>query len=438
MGLWKKLRAMLGGERGDLGERGGLARPPSPQALFSAQVAGAARKVPGVVSVSENATDFSLAVRCRDPNGDGDKDFVMYLGNYFAETRDLDPDRRAARIDFFVTTLTGLTSDAPGWDEAQERLVPLVRASSLYVGVPTGDGDDDDDASKNLLRRPFVPFLIECAAIDSETSFRMVGPSEAAAWGVPVDAVFAAARENAARCFGPDDVELYDEDAPYPLFHVGKNDTYESSRLLLPGWLASFAGRVHGRPVAAVPERSTLLVGGDGDERCLRRLAEAAQAEYGASPRSISPALYTVDGAGRVVPLVLPADHPQAHQVALGHVTLAVAEYQAQTERLQAAVGEDVFVAAYKGIDPKQGAPFGYTTWAQDVATLLPRADVVFLGVGAEHDETLRVSWDALLELAGDCLQPVPDLDPPRWRTVGWPAPAVLDQLRDRARASGP
>jgi hypothetical protein len=41
-----------------------------------------------------------------------------------------------------------------------------------------------------------------------------------------------------------------DEDAPYATWLVSSNDMYESSRLLLPGWLASFGGKVSGRPVA--------------------------------------------------------------------------------------------------------------------------------------------------------------------------------------------
>src|SRR6185369_15379006 len=105
---------------------------------------------------------------------------------------------------------------------------------------------------------------------------------------------------------------IYDDRVDYPLWHVARDDSYESSRLLLPAWLASFAGKVKGKPVAVVPHRSCVVVGGDGDHACLRRLIEFARREYEASPRAISPALYTVDAGGALAPLVLPGDHPLA------------------------------------------------------------------------------------------------------------------------------
>jgi hypothetical protein len=396
--------------------------PPTPQELFAGEMTAAIERLPGIGGITRNAADYSIRVKRVGEDGE----HTIFLHNAFLETRDMSPEQRAAYLQRFVSVLGGKV-DEPDWAGAQERLVPVLRASSMSV-------DAIPDLDKRPLRRPFVPFLIEAAALDFETSFLLVSPAMAATWKVGTDELFAAARENAARCFRDGDVELYDESAPYPLWHVARDDTYQSSRLLLPGWLASFAGRVAGRPVAIVPDRSTLIVGGDGDERCLRRLIETARAEYRSSPRRISLGLYTPAPDGGVVPLTLPPEHALAGPVALGHVALAIHEYGVQQKDLQARVGDDLYVATCDGIDPKQGLPFSYTTWTEQVSALLPEADYVMIGVGAagQNLTILRVPWNTVQETAPGCLVREAGIDPPRWRTVRWPDPPAIAALRAR------
>jgi hypothetical protein len=221
------------------------------------------------------------------------------------------------------------------------------------------------------------------------------------------------------------------------LWHVSRDDSYESSRLLLPGWLASFATKVKGRPVAIAPHRSFVLVGGDGDEACLERLIETARREYEASPRNVSPGLYTVDAGGAVVPLVLAGDHRLASQVALGHVLLASTEYQAQQQSLQQKYGDDLFVASYRGVQLEGGELLSYTTWTEGVASLLPQADQIAFVIdpGGAAPRAFRVPWRLAAARVGDCLVLEPGIDPPRWRTARWPAPAILAELEGDALA---
>jgi len=267
--------------------------------------------------------------------------------------------------------------------------------------------------------------------IDADDSIGYLTQSELEEWKVDAGAAFRAAHETAAAAFSAGDVRPYGSEPGFALWHVAKDDSYESSRLLMPGWLADFAGRVSGRTVAIVPSRSRVIVGGDGDEACLRALIDAAKREYLASPRSISPALYTVDGGGTVVPLVLPAGHPLAAEVALGHVSLAANEYKIQQDLLQQKLGDGVFVASYEATR-KGELVSSYTTWAKDVPSLLPEvADIVMGSSGADR---LIVPWQLALSLAGDALRREPGLDPPRWRTVHWPDEATLARLRAAAK----
>jgi hypothetical protein len=55
------------------------------------------------------------------------------------------------------------------------------------------------------------------------------------------------------------------------------------------------------------------------------------------------------------------------------------------------------------------------------------------------HDEARGETWSAIVkwndvqELAGDCLERVPDCDPVRYRTVRWPTAEVVAELRRRS-----
>jgi hypothetical protein len=415
MSLWSKLRRLFspGAPPGEV----------TSQQLFTAEVVAAARGLLVKATVVEQPAEFALLIQTR--TGPENK---VFLTNLFAETRDLAPADRAARIQRFLRPLEQPPVDRADWASVREHLVPLLRTSTHALGSP--------DVAATLLRRPVWPFLIECVGVDAEDSFQLVASAQLTTWNQTAEAVFTAARENAARHFGQGDSKIYDDRLPYPLWHVSRDDSYESSRLLLPGWLASFTGKVKGRPVAIVPHRSFVLVGGDGDEACLQRLIESARREYEASTRAVSPALYTVDDAGAVVPLTLASDHPLASQVAIGHVLLASHEYGAHREVLQRRHGEAVFVSSYVGIQRKDGSVSSYTTWTKDVPSLLPRAhEIAFvIDPGQLSSRMYRVSWERALARLGEALVPVPDVDPPHWSTSGWPDEKLLAELEAEER----
>jgi hypothetical protein len=406
MSLWSRIKGALGSAQ---------AEPATAEELFTVEVETALGALPFVGRVTRQP-EFSLAIES------GGSTRRMFLANIFGETRDLSPADRAERIRRFVAIIAEPKDDDPSWSEVGERLVPVLRGATGFIRTGA-------DAPLQPIRRRFVPFLIECVGLDSEHSFSFVNPKMLAKWSVDAGAVFAAARENGARCFGDGDVARHPSEGSSAVWRVARDDSYETSRLILPGWLAGFAGKVTGRPVAIAPSRSTLMVGGDGDEGCLRQLVETARREFEAAPRRISPALYTVDDGGAVVPLVLPADHPLAADVAVGHVMLATYEYRQQQERLQEQLGEDIFVASYTGVRRQEGAVFSYATWTKDVPSLLPRTDKIAF-TGFDGDEVLLVPWQAAADLVADCLALDPGHDPPRWRTDRWPDAVTIEKLR--------
>ncbi len=216
----------------------------------------------------------------------------MFLGNLFQESREDAPEEKLARIQRFLSTLTTEVSDS--WEEAAPRLVPLVRLATFGVGLGVIP-----------LSRPFVPFVRVLIGVDSEHSVAIVDRTRVDEWEQSVETIFAMALSTLAQHVRDDDIEPYDPEAEYPIWHVTRGDSYECSRLALPGFLESFRGRVSGNPIAIVPNRSTLIVSGDGDARAIARLARSAEAEFIASSRAVSAAVYTVDASGDVVPFHL-------------------------------------------------------------------------------------------------------------------------------------
>src|SRR5262249_7713443 len=231
------------------------------------------------------------------------------------------------------------------WEEARPRLVPVLRsASSFIVG----------DRLLPAVRRVFLPFLYEAVVLDQETTMQYVTESHFKRWGVREDEIFETARRRLDSC----DHSIAPYQAGSALWRVATDDDYQSSRLVLADWLGSFEGKVKGRPVAIVPDRQTLVVGGEGAAARLAGLLALAEEKAEASPRPLSTVLYTLGDKPAVVPLELPQDHPLAGRLRHAQILFEGTEYHRQKEHLDAVFDRDqvdIFVASYGAIRGKDG-----------------------------------------------------------------------------------
>ncbi len=423
MGFWGKL----------FGRKSSTATavPPAPSTTWTVeprealmrQVETLVRMDPAVEKVTRRTADYGLDITRAGSDG------TFFLDNLFADTRELAPEQRVEVIQRYLRSLWQESPDALPWEQAREQLLPVLRTSTFGKSL---QAKTETEPERELVGRRTLPFMSELLVLDLPESAMFVQRRHLEKWGVDEDAAFAAAHENLARL--PDDgVELYDDEHG-PLWTVDTNDTYETSRLLRPGFLASFAGRVEGRPIAILPERSTLLIGGDARPELVSRLIVSAEREYGAASRCLTPALYTVDDAGRVVPYVRPGKDTLAHQVRLSHIQLALAEYNAQKEvltTLHQARDIDVFVATYSAMARKRDEfPVSWCVWPLGVDSLLPVADMIAVHLSEDSDEFFTVPWAEALRIVGDAITPVPEQWPPRYRVTQAPSPEVLARLR--------
>jgi hypothetical protein len=257
-----------------------------------------------------------------------------------------------------------------------------VRPCIFASGATPGTG-----LVSSFVARGFAPFLDAMLVVDTPSSIGYVSRATLEKWPVDENEAFAAALRNLATQ-ATAQLERY-SDTHGPVWHLPGEDVYATSRLLLPGWLASMRGRIDGRVLAIIPERSTLLIGGDADPELVRWLAEAAQREFASSVRSLSPAVYTLDAwAARVVPYTPDRTSGTATMVRVGHAILRARTYEEQKNELDAYYeknGVDLFVASATLMRLEDGRPYDYCVWTEGVEAVLPVTDVVVAGGGAKR-----------------------------------------------------
>ncbi|MFJ4653640.1 hypothetical protein ACIP5Y_20435 [Nocardia sp. NPDC088792] len=373
----------------------------------------------GIADVEYDPAKFSVR------QGDGRN---IYLGNLFHECEGAPESDRERMIDRFLEAMTGSEITPDDWAAARPLLRPVLRPATYGI---------DDGAALSLLSRPALPFVSEFVVLDLPRTRAYVSLDRVREWNIDPAEVFAVARANLATVARPG----VPDPSKFVRF-IDTGDSYFGSWLLVPGWLASYAGDGH-RPVAFIPDDDTLLIVPD-DPDLLAKVYESVEEQYRESARHISPQGYTVDEHGTVVPLdELPA-HPARTRALRARAGLAATEYVAQTRFLTAKLDSDLDLLPFSDIEPAYVAPVDFRNTASGPATttvcgagveyLLPETDYVYFvrrDDEGEIDLICTVPFDAVVEILG--LVPVPGLHPPRFELRRWPDDAALARLRERA-----
>jgi len=401
---------------------------------FLEHVLERARAAGGVESASPMDGVFGLEVRLAGES----EARMLFLDNLFGDTLDVSPDERDRRVGIFVQAMCARAEEDVDWEEAKDRLLPVIRSVSYLslARVPM-----DRDKPVGLVSRGLAPFVRVGVALDSELTMRMVKDDDLGTWSKTAGQVIDQAIDNLGEAeTAVKRLELPDGSA---VFQVVSDDSYESSRLAVPGWLASFADKVNGRPIAVIPERAQCIVTGDGSPAAVRYLLEVGEREWSSSARAISPAPYTSTDDGAVVPYR--TDGELGHEIARAHVLLLLREYQEQGEILEERFEEDdvdLWVAKPFAVSGKDG-PVTMSVWPEGVEGLLPVVDR--LVVQKEEGDKIRfvtVAWKDAVRLGAAHLKQEEGLEPPRWRLSGFPsaselaameAVAIEVDLRDQA-----
>jgi len=375
-----------------------------------------------VASIAEGSGLFADVVR--DPErfglllGRDGRTHAVSLDNVYVGTQHLPPSQRHKELGQWLDVMTQRYEPVADWADAREHLRPLLRTPG-FLATSTLSGQRED-----FVVAPFTPMLRLVLGFDLPHTTAFVRQTDLARWGVSAELALSVAMENLADASG-DGISLADVPSPFPIWQVGSGDGYEASRLALPGWLASFAERVQGNPIAVVPHRHVVFVTGDASSDAVAALAGIAHDGFETQAGPLSPRVYTLARDGETIePLAVERGHPEYAHLEEARHWLTVSEYAEQGEVLH-------------GLDPKGPAAAGIvvtrrtqggvtslvssTLWLRDVDALLPETDVVTLQDGSDEREVL---WHELIARWPGCLEQIEHADPPRWRTVRWPEEA--------------
>jgi hypothetical protein len=388
----------------------------SPQNRFAREVLAELHRV-GIPETTYEPDDF--AIRYRKAPDDGD-DGQVFLHNVYRETRDCSRDERRERVRNLIANVVRRTALPQGWANSQALLRPVLRSASFGRAVLSAD--------MALVSRPALPFLHEFVVIDQPSAMAYVTHEHRQQWDVPVAEIFATAQANLARLSVTPITPASRERAM--LRFVDSGDDYFTSRLLLRDWVAMLGDSLGGQPVIFAPDRDNLIALRYEPE-VLPTLFQLVEREYQSAARSLSPQAYTVASSGAIVPLAVPEADPLAGAVRRAGTVLASSEYDAQSEWMSQKY-TDLFVAACTVVQRPDGSLFTVASWADGVESLLPQADFVAFTGGAGGP--FFVAWPAVVDEVD--LEPVLDVDPARYRVLGWPQASTMERLR--ARASQP
>ncbi len=229
--------------------------------------------------------DFQL-----DEKGIRGRNRVVFLGNLHREIREA-PAHCAGIIQHFVQGL-GQSVELPlgeeTWDEAQARLLPLLKPRS-YI--------ETNSATRNSLISEWLADVVICYALRTKDIFRFVTTADLGRWQTDAQALHDLAIANLSRLAWPTKLEGARQRDGGRVIVITTSDGLASSRLLHPELHRLFCGPLGSPFRAGIPDRDTLVVYTDRrqirqqTERQLRK--DHRTSSYPITPR---PFLVTPDG----------------------------------------------------------------------------------------------------------------------------------------------
>ena len=202
----------------------------------------------------------------------GDENRVsVHLDNTVADCRAI-PERCEDTVARLASALEdGIRSASRGPEPAAVR---ALLKSSDWPDERRRDAPEAND----LVTRPFLGDLHIVYVEDRPDSIVMLTPSALSSLALDLPGVHALALENLSTACA----DFSHEGVPgTPLRRLVAGDSYEASRLLLPGSWRALAGAVEGALVVAAPARDEVLFGAEADVAALRRHAAERHATLG-------------------------------------------------------------------------------------------------------------------------------------------------------------
>lgn len=353
---------------------------------------------------------------------DQDAHHIWYLSNAFNEYCNAKKSERKAILERYIQSIIDIKSSAIPDDyiEAKDRLYPGVRESAEIEFLRLRAKFDGEDF-KETATKPLADLLIKVIIYDSEKSMSLLSVNMLTEWGVSYDEAFDQALDNLRRISSKPFQQLQPG-----LYASPWEDEYDASRLLLPELF--YRLNLNGKPVASIPNRSTLLVTGSEDETGLANLAELTLKVIEDTPKTLSGfVLILEDQQWAPYPIQdRPIDLPIVNLIKRwdSHI---YSEQKSNLEHFFQKHGIDIFVASALLMKKEEsGKMTSLCVWSEDVDTLLPKTDLI--AIRKENDQQAMVPWDKVETLVGDLMEAT-DHSPVRYRVKTFPTDEQFSQL---------
>lgn len=426
----------------------------------------------GITSVKFEAEPFRLVV-------DGQQ--FVNLANFYEEHLRLDAQERQSHLSNILQGIFQSGFELPSeFEDARHDLLPKVWPRSAFDRLDL-QARVDGREPVNFATVPLGPHLYLGLVYDLPKSVRTIGADELAAWGVSLEDALDIARENLksrpmtvgkigpneddaddvddqgigndsedtftppTEYSGESDFEAIQPDGRVYIFVTG--DSYDATRIVLLGELHQM--ELAGRPVVMSPNRDALLVAGSDDEQGITALAALAGQMYEGEPRPHVPIPLVLDEDGEWIEFRVTATHPAHDTLHALEVKYLAEEYNEQKpllEKLYAdkylSISESVagdstvehnapFVASLLVAESNDGRFESHAVWAEDLDTLLPKADVVAFMKQAEGAAPIQIPWADVMAVLDDLVTEVPEHYPPRYQVTEFPSDLALKILTE-------
>ena len=300
------------------------------------------------------------------------------------------------------------------WELAAKHIYPTVRSvhdtMTLEIATRKGDGK-----MPRTLSWPLAGDFIVRLMFDRGQSLAHVQEDLADTWGQNLESLKTRALGNLAALPRPQWQALGEG-----VYQVVSDVSYEESFLLVNAVLDAlpFASTA----VLMPTNRGVLLSCDGGDQNALRSMLSHAERSLRENPWPMAATMLHRQ-AGEWREFVPTGELAEIHG-ALARLSNAIT-YNDQQVALQKHLGDDIFVGTYSLIRRGEGPDSlrSWSSWTQDVPTLLPQTDLVILGrprSDGKHD-MLMVTWSALVQSCGTRMKETSER-PVRFMVEGFPS----------------
>jgi uncharacterized protein YtpQ (UPF0354 family) len=375
---------------------------------------------------AENSTydskDFTLTI--------GGRNIAIFLGNAYEIYCKAGKRQREAILFHFCSAWKGSAKISDDFSSVRSSLMPLIRDASYFSLAELSIRVRKLDTSKMVYpTKPLTGSLIVGLAYDTEHSIHQVSRESFERWGATFEEALEEARNNLRKKTNSNGMV---EEIP-GLFRSRWADSYDAARMLLTDLINRLP--VSGEPVAFIPNRDQLWVGGNRDIRTIKALLKVGE-EAHFVPYSISPDLFVLNDRTWKVYVPEDANVLASFQELRRHRRAVDYEQQKDVlETIYKATGTDVFVASHSVFERQDGSRYSACIWSKGVDALLPEAEVVILLVDKDKKDHVVLPWEAVLSELGGLMEEQPDMLPKRYRVRSFPNEGQIARLRT---ADGP